>query len=180
MPVQMNVRLTGFGRALRAIELSDEIAYKEIVKAMRSAAQDVAREAQSLLPDQPVSGWGSPSIWDGRNLGYNLSTAKSRLRTRQAKFNKRGIGSLGYAMQVVEGDPGAAAWMVIGSGQRVKTPQGATLVQAINDRYGTSRWKYGGQGPRALVEAYYAARPADFEDEIAAKIEQALRKAGLD
>ena len=83
-------------------------------------------------------------------------------------------------MQVVEGDPGAAAWMVIGSGQRVKTPQGATLVQAVNDRYGISHWKYGGQGPRAIVQAYYSARPADFEEEIAAKIEQALRKAGLD
>lgn len=180
MPVQMNVRLTGFGRALRAIELSDKIAYKEIVKAMRDAAKDVVKDAQGRLPDQPVSGWGSPSAWGGRDLGYDVSTARSQLKTRQARFNKKGIGSLGYAMQVVEQSAGAAAWMNIGKGARVKTPQGAALVEAINDRYGTSRWRYGAQGPRALVEAYYSARPANFDEEIARKIEAALRKEGLD
>jgi hypothetical protein len=176
------IEMTGFGRAMRALEESDQIAFKEIAKAMKTVTSAVKKETQARIPDNPVSGWGAwTSSRDGRDLSYDPAAIKSSVRMRMNRFRQRGTKqSMGLAYEVYLGGSGAAAgaiWALIGKGNRTSTNQGEHLVQVINDRFPIEHWRYGAQGPRALVGAYYAAKPEGFDEEIARKIANAMERA---
>ena len=177
MSASFDVRLVNFDRVLRALKESDEIAYKQIVKAMKDVASAVKREAKARIPDSALSNWGP---WtrprDGADMSFARSRIQSQVKLKQRNFRRR--GSLGVAYEVMQADPGGAAWALIGKGNAVRTPQGAHLVQAINDRSPIQHWRgSGAQGPRGLVEAYYAAKPEGTDEEIARKIANALERA---
>lgn len=173
------IEMTGFGRAMKAIEESDQVAFKEITKAMREVATAVKKEVQQRIPVNPVSNWG-PWIESrrGRDLGFSQSQATRRVSIRMNRFRQRGSKeSMGLAYEVKQNDAAGAVFALIGKGDRVETTQGAALVRAINSRYPMEYWKgSGAQGPRGMVAAYYAGKPDGFDEEVARKIERALHR----
>jgi hypothetical protein len=178
--IQYEIRMTGFGRAMRALEQSDQIAFKEITQAMKKVAQDVKKGVQQRVPEVPVGNWGQwTDARSGRDLGFDAGQVRSSVRLRMNRFRQRGTKeSMGLAYEVSMGSGSGAAgaiWALMGKGDRVTTTQGAALVQSINSRYPIERWNGSGQqGPRGMVAAYYAGKPAGFDEEIARKIERAL------
>lgn len=173
------IEMTGFGRAMRALEDSDQIAFKEIAKAMRKVAAQVKAEAQSRVPGAPVSGWGR---WidsrSGRDLGFSQAQARSRVSLRMNRFRARGTKeSMGLAYEVKQNDAAGAIFALIGKGDEVRTTQGASLVRAINRRFPIEHWKgSGAQGPRGMVAAYYAAKPPGYDEEVAQMIARAMER----
>jgi hypothetical protein len=172
------IEMTGFGRAMRALEQSDQLAFKEITKAMRDVAKDVKKEVQQRIPDAPVSNWGPwTESGKGRDIGFYQDQARRKVSISMNRFRARGSKeNMGLAYEVKQNDAAGAAFALIGKGNRVTTSQGAALVQAVNSRYPIEHWKYGTAGPRGMVAAYYAAKPAGFDEEIARKIERALER----
>lgn len=171
MSASVDVRTANLDRVLRAIRESDEIAYKEIEKAMRGVAASLRKAVRERIPDNPVSNWGS---WGGRR-DWSQSAVKGSV-----SYGKKGMGkrSRGLAYEVTIKEPAGAIWALMGSGQRVTTNQGEHLVQTINSRFPIERWRGSGkQGPRGMVEAYYAAKPEGTDEEIARKIANALERA---
>ena len=172
------VEMTGFGRAMRALEQSDQLAFKEITKAMRDVATAVKKEVQQRIPDAPVSNWGPwTESRKGRNLSFNQSRLRGGVSIRMNRFKARGTKeSMGLAYEVKQNADAGAIFALIGKGNSVTTPQGAALVRAVNSRYPIEHWRYGASGPRGMVAAYYAAKPDGFDEEIARKIERALER----
>jgi hypothetical protein len=177
MSAAIDVRLVNLDRMLRALKDSDEIAYKEIVKAMRRVAASVKAEAKKRIPSEAATNWGA---WtrsrDGADLDFDGSRIAAKITLKQRNFRR--AGAMGVAYQVQSMDPAGAAWSLMGKGNRVTTTQGAKLVQAVNDNSPIQHWRGSGkQGPRGLVEAYYAAKPEGTDEEIARKIADALERA---
>lgn len=176
MSASVDVRTANLDRVLRAIRESDEIAYKEIEKAMRGVAASLRKAVRERIPDNPVSNWGAyTDARTGRDLAWFQSAVKGSVG-----YAKKGMGkrSRGLAYEVTIKHPAGAIWALMGSGQRVTTNQGAHLVQTINDRFPIEHWRGSGkQGPRGMVEAYYAAKDEGTDEQIAQKIATALERA---
>ena len=171
MSASVDVRTVNLDRVLRAIRESDEIAYKEIEKAMRGVAASLRKAVRERILDNPVSNWGS---WGGRR-DWSQSAVKGSVG-----YGKKGMGkrSRGLAYEVTIKEPAGAIWALMGSGRRVTTNQGEHLVQTINSRFPIEHWRGSGkQGPRGMVEAYYAAKDEGTDEQIAQKIATALESA---
>lgn len=178
MSASFDVRLVNFDRMLRALKESDEIAFKEIKKAMKDIGDSVKKEASKRMPNNPVSNWGP---WTDGRTGNDRAWRQSKARrmsSTQRQFNKRGQQGLAYVVSTANGNDIGSIFALMGSGTRTTTPQGEHLVQAINSRFPMQHWKGSGKpGPRTLVEAYYAAKPEGTDEEIARKIANALERA---
>lgn len=173
------IEMTGFGRAMRVLEDSDQIAFKEITKAMRKVAAEVKAQVQANVPAAPLSGWGR---WidsrNGRDLGFSQAQARSRVSLRMNRFRARGTKeSMGLAYEVRQTDAAGAIFALIGKGDRAQTKQGEHLVEVVNSRYPIEHWKgSGAQGPRGMVAAYYSAKPPGYDEEVAQMIARAMER----
>lgn len=168
------VEVTGFRELYDALTEVDKKAARLVVREITKAGKAVATDASYRTPGTPplsnLGTWGARGKAGIRDLGYNPAAASAGFKVKRSNFRRRGV-SAGLGFDVVQTNAGASIFEIIGSGKRIRTPQGAALVHNINDRFR-------GRSPRSLIPAYYAGMDGVTE-RIRDLILVEARKAGL-
>lgn len=176
MPVRWRVEVTGLRQVYDALQEMDKAALRVITKEITSAAKEAQFAAATMVPGNPVSGWGPWTFSrDGRDLGFSPSEVASGFKVQKKNYRTRGVNR-GIAWDVQQMNPAGAIFEVMGDESRVTTEAGRKMVQAI-----ASRFPMPSKGSRILTRAYYRAipNPVAFRERIAEMIVDAARRAGL-
>lgn len=161
----MLVEVKGIRTTLQALKELDAEVSKEVTKGLTGVADELKREAQSLVPSgQPLSGWKG---WRG---GFNSDNIKSGIKRTTAKRRKRGT-VVSNAMAVTNTTAAGVIWELAG-----RKSNGAPPRPGRNPKTG---WTYGngvgfvakirsesGQRASRLVWGAYDS-PQDFNQESA-------------
>jgi hypothetical protein len=171
------IEVTNLRQVFNALEAFDKGAVDVIKKNIRAKGTEVKKSAQSLSPDNPLSGWGPWTFSrDGRDLGWDRARVVSGFTVKQNNFKKRGV-SRGIGYDVIQRNAAGAIFEVMGDesgvGRTEYNWQGLGFVRRIKGRFPATR------GPRTLVQAYYRHMTPEFREDIKAQIIAEARKAGL-
>ncbi len=170
------VEVTGLRQLINALEATDKRAAKMVTNEITKAGRQVATEARRLAPtEEPVSNWGT---WNAttargasRDLGFDPVKVAKGFRVQRNRFRRRGVNA-GIGWSVYQSNAGGSIFEVMGSGRRVTTRSGASMVRTINRRFP-------GRQPRSLFGAYYRVMTPAMRDRIRDMIVAEARKAGL-
>jgi hypothetical protein len=175
MPVQYRVEVQGIAPFVNRLEKFDKDVSKTLKKEMRQGANEVAKEARSLIGaigGTPLSGWGPWSSsrsgrTDARDLSFTAATAKRGVRVESYRGRSRGVvTSFGY--RVKQMNPGGAIYELAGS----QNKSGDLFNSNLNNKRGSNRY------PRIMYRAYYAGM-SRAETIIRAAIRKAEKEVGL-
>ena len=154
----------------------DRAVYDSLIKELEGAGQNVRDRAASLIPDQPLSGWGRwlsgtqmrrrgsvsllQSSAGARNLSFEAGKARSKIKTKVGRRFQRG-DLKSFRVFVQQMDWAGAIYELAGS--RMDLGWGATggsalFRQNLNRKNGDSVW------PRTLTPAFYAEGPKAFAE----------------
>lgn len=160
----------GLAPFVNRLEKFDKDVSKQLKKEMKQGANEVAKEARSLLSivGNPMSQWAKYS-WveqdrpaaDARNLQFSMPAAKKGIKVRSYRGRNRGV-TTAFGYRVNQMNPAAAIFETAGSVDK----SGAIFNTTMNRDHGGNRY------PRILYRAYYVAMP-----KVEAKIRAAIRKA---
>ncbi len=173
--VRVSVDATALRQVLSAIGQVDAKAEKILIKDITDGAKRVAVAASYLAPgSNPVSNWGTWTYSrDGRDLSFDPATVAAGFKVRRNNFRRRGTKeSRGIGWDVYQGNAAGAIYELMGTGNRVTTASGASLVGTVNSRFSARR-------PRALFAAYYQVNTPGFREAILQKIIAEARRVGL-
>ena len=169
------IEVTGFRELYDALDELDRKAARQVTAEIRKAGKSVSTQASYFTPgDNPLSNWGtwrtSTRAGVQRDLSYSAAAASAGFKVRRNNFRRRGV-SAGLGFDVVQTNPGASIFEVIGSGKRTTTKSGVEMVGKVKERFP-------GRNPRSLFLAYYAVMPG-LRDRLRNEIIDIARKAGL-
>lgn len=154
----------------------DRDVYDDLVKELKGAGENVRDRAASLVPDQPLSGWGrwmsgtqvrkrgAVSLMSARgrarNLSFDAGRARGKYETEVGRKFQRG-DLKAFRVFVQQMDWAGAIYELAGS--RMDLGWGATggsalFRQNLNRKNGDSVW------PRTLTPAFYAEGPKAFAE----------------
>jgi hypothetical protein len=175
------MRLTAEGIApfINRLEKFDKDVSKELKKEMRSAADMVRAKAVSMVPSNPVSGWGKwTQAGNGRDLSYDQAIVRRSYKTVTNRYRRLGVtAAFGYS--AVTENAGAAIFEQIGAPQPMGNTSwfsSAQFRRTVVNRHGRRPNVKGGK--RILFPAYYAVMP-QVRERIERAIREAERKVGL-
>lgn len=171
----INVETEGLAKLVNQLEKFSPDVSKELKSRLRDAANQVAKGARSLIPDDALSNWGQwTSSRDGRDLGFIGAWAKTGIKPAANRYRRAGV-TVGFGYSVVSNTPGGNLYEVVGKGTRQSVgsgERGFTFVGNLNNkRNGPERL------PRTLYPAYYNVMPK-VQDQIESAVRDAERKVG--
>ena len=136
----MNVEVKGIRTTLDALKELDADVRKDVLKGLRSSANELRDEAQGLVKSgQPLSGWKG---WRG---GYDNNTIRGGIKVTTAKRRKKGT-VISNVMGVQNTTAAGVIWELAG-----RKSDGAPPREGINPKTGRS---YGnGRGFVAKIRA---------------------------
>jgi hypothetical protein len=175
MPVQYRVEVQGIAPFVNRLEKFDKDVSKTLKKEMRQGANEVAKEARSLIGaigGTPLSGWGpwtsrTKGKQTERDLSFNVPAVKKGIKVQSYRGRFRGATtSFGY--RVNQMNPGGAIYELAGSQDK----SGDLFNSNLNNKRGSNRY------PRIMYRAYYAGM-SRAETMIRAAIRKAEKEVGL-
>lgn len=167
MTTTMEVR--GIKETLRELGKIDKEARRQITKDFKKIGAPVVSEVKQNIPrDPPLSGWGRSWStgsgyqmlpWDGQKAAKYVDTKVSGKRPREYRGVVRDLAVVAIRWR-------GAVNTVFDMSRESNTPQGAVMVNALNDRFGNAS--------RVMYPAY--EQHADkVEREIKLQIDQVMR-----
>jgi hypothetical protein len=173
----MRLETNGIAPFINRLEKFNKDVSKELKKDMKSGADMVRAKAVSMVPSNPVSGWGR-WIHNGRDLSYDQNRVRKSYKTETNRYRRQGI-TVGFGYSTVTENAAAAVFETVGA----DTAKGNTdwrssqqFRRTIVNRHGVRPKVKGGK--RILVPAYYAVIPK-VNERIEKAIREAERKVGL-
>jgi hypothetical protein len=168
MPTEYRLEVQGLAPFVNRLEKFDKDVSKQLKKEMKQGANEVAKEARSLIGavGNPMSQWAKYSLIEqdranGRNLQFNLPAAKKGVKVKSYRGRNRGV-TTAFGYRVTQSDVAAAIFERAGAEDK----SGAIFNTTMNRDHGGNRY------PRIFYRAYYVAMP-----KVEAKIRAAIRKA---
>ena len=175
MPTEYRIEAQGIAPFVNRLEKFDKDVSKTLKKEMRQGANQVAKEARSLIGaigGNPLSGWGP---WTSRtrgkqterDLSFNVPAVKKGIKVQAYRGRFRGA-TVAFGYRVNQMNPGGAIYELAGSQNR----SGDLFNSTLNNKRGSNRY------PRIMYRAYYAGM-GRAEAMIRDAIRKAEKKVGL-
>lgn len=165
------IDVVGASDFINRLKRFDKDTARVLDREMKKAAESVAAYAQSNMPSDGVSNWGRwIATKDGRDLGYNQSSAAGGIQPKLVMRTRKGVAQV-WKASVIEKDPAGAIFMLAGSVAGENPGRGVTFKANINSKRGYGA-RNSGFWPRVLGPARY-----EKGEEAANKIEAAIMRA---
>lgn len=103
---------------------------KEFERELREVGNEVAGRARNLVPDRPLSGWGS-----GGRIGWSQDVVRAGITVRTFPRRKYGTTEQ-YLVGVGSKDAAGAIFERAGIRNRIQAPQGQSFVNNLRQKYG--------------------------------------------
>ena len=159
--MNLNVRLIGADRALKALDILEPKVAREVKKEISVIGQDMASYMTGLAQSSPpVSGWRGTPSWPA----WSSVSGSSARRGAGVVVTPRSSGDARIA----------AMYEYIGNATKIETEKGAVLSRMFNERLGATVSNSRRKRPGRLVRATLNARYADARRKIEAACDKAV------